>query len=75
MEEIRLSRQKHYREEFWRTEETSCHLESSAEDQFVSKVKIATVVEGDQRALLSITTTPRCRGGSYPFLWIAPLYP
>ena len=27
-------------------------------------------VEGDP-----IATTPRCRGGRYSFLWIAPLYP
>ena len=29
----------------------------------VSKVKLATVVEGDQKAPFSIASTPRCRGG------------
>ena len=41
----------------------------------IYKVKLATVVEGDQKAFFSITTTPRCRGGRYSFLWIASLYP
>ena len=40
----------------------------------VSKVKLATVVEGDPKAPLSIATTPRCRGGSYSFPRISPLY-
>ena len=35
---------------------------------------LVTVVEGDQKAPSSIATTPRCRGGSYSFPWIAPLY-
>ena len=34
-----------------------------------SKVKLATVVEGDQKALFSIATTPRCMGGRYSFPW------
>ena len=29
--------------------------------------KLATVVEGDQKAPFSIATTPRCRGGRYFF--------
>ena len=37
--------------------------------------KLATVVEGDQKAPFSIATTPRCRGGRYSFPWITPLYP
>ena len=41
----------------------------------ISQVKLATVVEGDQKAPFSIATTPRCRGGRYSFPWIAPLYP
>ena len=41
----------------------------------ISKVKLATVVEDDQKAPLSITTTPRCRGRRYSFPLIAPLYP
>ena len=40
-----------------------------------SKVKLATVVEGDQKTLFSIATTPRCRGGRYSFPRIAPLNP
>ena len=39
------------------------------------KKKLLTVVKGDQNAPFSIATTPRCRGGHYSFLWIAPLYP
>ena len=40
-----------------------------------SKVKLATVVEGDQKAPFSIATKLRCRGGCYSFPWTAPLYP
>ena len=40
-----------------------------------SKVKLATVVEGNQKVPFSIATKPRCRGGRYSFPWIAPLYP
>ena len=36
----------------------------------ISKVKLGTVVEGDQEA-----TTPRSREGCYSFPWISPLYP
>ena len=36
---------------------------------------LVTVVEGDQKASLSIATTPRCKGGRYSFPWIASLYP
>ena len=36
---------------------------------------MAIVVEGDQKAPISIATTPRCRGGRYSFPWIASLYP
>ena len=32
--------------------------------------KLATEVEGYQKAPFSIATTPRCRGGSYAFPWI-----
>ena len=39
------------------------------------KVKLATVVEDDQKAPISIATTPRCRGERYSFSWISPLYP
>ena len=35
---------------------------------------LATVVESELKAPFSIATTPRCRGGSYSFPWIAPLY-
>ena len=40
-----------------------------------SKVKLATIVEGDPKAPISIATTPRCRGGRYSIPRIAPLYP
>ena len=33
----------------------------------VSKVKLATIVEGNPKAPFSIATTPRCRGGRYSF--------
>ena len=36
---------------------------------------MATVVEGNLKALFSIATTPRCSGGCYIFPLIAPLYP
>ena len=41
----------------------------------VSKVRLATIVEGDPKAPFSIATTPRCRGGRYSIPRIAPLYP
>ena len=31
------------------------------------KVKLATVIKGDQMAPFSIATTPRCKGGCYSF--------
>ena len=37
-------------------------------------VKLASLVEGDQKAPFSIATTPRCRGGRHSFPWIAPVY-
>ena len=40
-----------------------------------SKVKLVTIVEGDQKAPFSIATTLRCRGGHESFPWIASLYP
>ena len=47
---------------------------SSVPQQLQVKVKLATVVEGDQKALFSIATTRRCWGERYFFPWIAPLY-
>ena len=41
----------------------------------IKPVILATVVKSDQKAPFSLATTPRCRGGCYSFLWIAPLYP
>ena len=38
-------------------------------------VKLATLVEGNPKALFSIATTPKCRGGRYSISWINPLYP
>ena len=40
-----------------------------------SKVKLATIVEGNPKAPFSIATTSRCRGGRYSIPRIAPLYP
>ena len=37
--------------------------------------KLATLVNGDQKAPFSIATTLRCRRGHYSSPWIAPLYP
>ena len=39
----------------------------------IKQVKLATVVEVNTKAPFPIATTPRCRGGFYFFLWIAPL--
>ena len=39
------------------------------------KIKLKRLVEGDSKAPFSIATTPRCRGGHYFILWIAPFYP
>ena len=36
---------------------------------------LATVVEGNQKALFSIAITPWCRGRCNSFPWIAPFYP
>ena len=38
-------------------------------------VMLATIVDGDLKANISLATTLRCRGGRYSFPWIAPLYP
>ena len=38
-------------------------------------VKLATLVEGNPKALFLIATIPMCRGGRYSVSWIAPLYP
>ena len=38
-------------------------------------IKLATLVEGDQKATFSIATTPGCRGGCNSVPWIALLYP
>ena len=37
----------------------------------ISKVKLATLVEGDPKGTFSIASTPRCRGGRYSFPWIS----
>ena len=42
---------------------------------YIKKVKLATVVEGDQKAPFSIATTLRCRERCYSFHRIVPLYP
>ena len=40
-----------------------------------TKVKLATLVEGDLKAPFLIGTTPRCRKERYSNTWIATLYP
>ena len=42
--------------------------------RLVILVMLATLVEGDPKAPLSIATTPRYREGCYFFPWITPLY-
>ena len=43
---------------------------------YIYKVKkLATLVEGVQKAPFPIATTPRCRRGRNSFPWITPLYP
>ena len=37
---------------------------------YISKVKLATIVESDPKAPLSIATSPRCKGGRYSFPWL-----
>ena len=39
------------------------------------KIKLATVVKGDQKAPFSIATTRGVGGAATPFPWIDPLYP
>ena len=46
----------------WRTTNKCCYEKPSR-----SKVKLATVVEGDPKDPFSIVTTPRCRGRTTPF--------
>ena len=41
----------------------------------MSKVKLATVIEGNPKAPFSIATTPRCKGGHDSISWIHQLYP
>ena len=49
-------------------------FDSNIVDQ-VKKESCLALVEGDQKAPLSIATTPMCWGGRYSFPWIDPLYP
>ncbi len=58
----------HTHRDSWACARTHTHIKKV-------KVKLATVVEGDQKAPFSIATTPRCGGGRYFFPWIASLYP
>ena len=41
----------------------------------ISKVNLATMVEGDAKAPFSRVTTTKCRGGRYSFPRIDSLYP
>ena len=40
-----------------------------------NKVRLATLVEGDQKAPFSIATIPRYMGRRYSIPWSAPFYP
>ena len=42
---------------------------------FFANPFLATIVDGDPKALFSIATTSRSRGGRHSFPWITPLYP
>ena len=42
---------------------------------YISKQKLATVVQGDPKAPFSIATTPTYWGEHYSFPWITLLYP
>ena len=42
---------------------------------YKSKVKFATVVEGNPKAPFPVATTPKYQGGFSSFPWIAPFYP
>ena len=53
---------------------THTHTHTHTDTQ-IYLYKLVTFVESDTRAPFSIATTPRCRGGRYSFLWMAPLYP
>ena len=43
--------------------------------RILSKVNLATLVEGDPMASFSIATKLTCRRGCYSIPWIAPPYP
>ena len=51
-------------------------IESSPQPSYVIAifVKLTTIVEGNLKALFSIVTTPRYRGGHYSIPWIALVY-
>ena len=53
----------------------SLFLFSNVSIEMISKVKLATVVEGDQKAPFSIATTLKCREERYSFPRIATPYP
>ena len=39
--------------------------------EFDKLPKLATVDEGHPKAIFTVATTPRCRGGHYSFPWTA----
>ena len=53
--------------------ETIRSLYNIIHHELISKVKLATVVKGNQEVPFSISTTLRCRGGHHSFPRIAPL--
>ena len=68
-------KRKDFRDGHWAKLAWMTHIHYKWFILMVSKVKLATIVKGYQRAPFSIATTPKCRGGHYSFPWIAPLYP
>ena len=53
-----------YSKDFSKTEDSYTIVLSTSE---TSKLKLATIVKGNQKAPFSIATTPRCRDGTTPF--------
>ena len=57
--------------------ELNCKTEFFEIELFLTlklKVKLATVVKGDPKALFSVATTPRCKARHYSIPWITSLY-
>ena len=61
--------------DFAKKEEKKSLLTHQKQNLSVIKIKVMLeiVAKGDPKALFSIATTPRCRGGCYSFPCIVPL--